>query len=243
MDIQTFFSAEAASQRNLEGRNVLVIDVLRATTSMITALTNGAKTIIPVESVVKARAMLSQFPKGTALLCGERGFDRLEGFHLGNSPMEYNRDAVNGKSLVFTSTNGTRGVTAGLKSDTMVMGAFINFPRPADYLVDLKKDLTIICCGTTGYFSLEDAVCGGMFIHYISKNLRTFTTNDASEAAMALFRRYRDRIPMMMETCENGRQLSSMGYHQDVAYCSQIGKTDIVPISKGNELVALEPKL
>jgi 2-phosphosulfolactate phosphatase len=240
MDIKAYFSTEAAEKTLIEDRNVIVIDVLRATTTLATALNNGAKCIIPADSVVKARIEHSRFPAGTALLCGERGFDRLEEFDLGNSPFEYGKEVVSGKSLIYTSTNGTRGMNAGMPGRNLVLAAFINFPRPADYFIDLKEDISVICCGTTGYFSLEDAVCGGMYIHYLTKNFHSVGTNDAAEAAVALFKRYRDCIPQMMQMCENGRQLSMLGYHRDVEYCSRIGQIDAVPFRKGKEIVVLE---
>ena len=243
MDIKVYFSAEAVGPRVATNRSVIVIDVLRATTTLTTALVNGAMRIIPIDSVSGAHMEFGRFPAGTALLCGERGFDKLEGFNLGNSPYEYNRDNVAGKTLVYTSTNGSQGITVGMTGKIMVLGAFRNFPRPADYLLDMKNDITVICCGTAGFFSLEDAVAGGMYVHYLSKNVRSVTTNDAAEAAVALFRRYRDSIPQMMQMCENGRQLAAMGYHGDVAYCSHIGQTEIVPVLKNNELVPLEPPL
>ncbi len=240
MDLKIYFSTEAVEPRALQGRGVIVIDVLRATTTLATALANGAKTIYPVDSVARAKMEIKRHPADKTLLCGERGFEKLEGFDLGNSPYEYSRDTVSGKNLIYTSTNGSKGIILGSKGAVLVLASFANFPRPADYLIDLEYDVSIICCGTTGAFCLEDAVCGGMYVDYLSKNIRSIATNDAAEAALALFRRYRDSIPQMMEMCENGRQLALLGYHQDVAYCSVAGRTDVVPIGHRNEITRLE---
>ncbi|PJA30396.1 MAG: hypothetical protein CO189_00195 [candidate division Zixibacteria bacterium CG_4_9_14_3_um_filter_46_8] len=240
MDIKVFFSSNAVSPRMVEKRGVLVIDVLRATTTLTTALANGAERILPVQSVAQARMEINRYPKGRSLLCGERGFEKLDGFDLGNSPDEYCRETVSGKYLIYTSTNGTKGMAAGSAGQTMILGAFINFPRPADYLYDLACDITIICCGTADAFSLEDAICGGMYVHYLSKNISSITTNDAAEAALALFRRYRESIPQMLEMCENGRQLASLGFRHDVAYSSVVGATGVVPILREKELIRLE---
>ncbi len=237
MDIKVYFSTSEVTKRMLSGRGVIIIDVLRATTTLISALANGAERIIPVESVAQAKIESRRYPKGNILLGGERGYEKLEGFDLGNSPREYNRDTVSGKSIVYTSTNGTKGIILGKAGETTTLGAFVNFPRAADYLLDISRDISIVCCGTSGTFSLEDAVCGGMFVHYIMKNVRSATTNDAAEASVALFKRYRESIPQMMEMCENGRHLSLLGFQRDVVDCSSIGNIDMVPLLYGDEVV------
>ncbi|MCP4633863.1 MAG: 2-phosphosulfolactate phosphatase [candidate division Zixibacteria bacterium] len=243
MDIRVNFTSVTSSPRMVERRGVIVIDVLRASSTLTAALANGAEKIIPVDSVMRAQTEVKRYPKNRVLLCGERGYDKLEGFDLGNSPVEYNRDAVSGKTIIYTSTNGTRGISIGTAGKILILGSFTNFPRPADYLMDINTDISIICCGNSGVFSLEDAVCGGMFVHYITKSIRSVTTNDAAEAAVALFKRYRDSIPQMMEMCENGRQLALHGYHEDVVYCSRVGITDVVPVLQNGELTPLEKRL
>ncbi len=151
----------------LRGGVAVVVDVLRATTVMVYALAAGCEAIIPCEEIDEAKAVAASLPTGTALLAGERGGLPIPGFDLGNSPGEFTPEVCQGKTLVMTTTNGTRAILACLDADRVYIASFANLRATSDEIVVqfLKKDhghpVHIVCSGTEGLISLEDSLLAG----------------------------------------------------------------------------------
>jgi 2-phosphosulfolactate phosphatase len=151
---------------SLRGSLAIIVDVLRATTVMVHALANGCKWVIPCGEIDEAEAIASSLPPGTALLAGERQGVPIPGFDLGNSPSEFTREACAGKTLVMTTTNGTRAILASLESDRIYIASFANFTATiAEIIVKFRRrdcePLHIICAGTEGSISFEDSLLAG----------------------------------------------------------------------------------
>jgi 2-phosphosulfolactate phosphatase len=152
---------------SLRGGVAVVVDVLRATTVMVYALAAGCEAIIPCEEIDEAKAVAEGLPRGTALLAGERGGLPIPGFHLGNSPCDFTPEVCQGKTLVMTTTNGTRAILACLDADRVYIASFANLRATSDELSVqfLKKDhghpVHIVCSGTEGFISLEDSLLAG----------------------------------------------------------------------------------
>jgi 2-phosphosulfolactate phosphatase len=159
----------------LRGGVAVVVDVLRATTVMLHALAAGCAAVIPCGEVEEARAVASELPPGSALLAGERGGLPIPGFHLGNSPGDFTPGVCAGKTLVMTTTNGTRAVLASLEADRVYIAAFANLRATADALAVqyLKKDhghpVHIVCAGTEGFISLEDSLLAGALVRNLTE--------------------------------------------------------------------------
>lgn len=143
-------------------RTVVVIDVLRATSTILEALVNGARDVLPVESVEQAVRKAQELGREQVILCGERDVERVEGFDLGNSPLEYVPERVRGKTLVLTTTNGTRAILLGAGGTDCLIASFLNATATAERVVRSATDVLILCAGREGRFSLEDAVCAGV---------------------------------------------------------------------------------
>jgi 2-phosphosulfolactate phosphatase len=152
---------------SLRGGVAVVADVLRATTVMVHALAHGCEAVIPCCEVEEARAVADGLAPGTAILGGERGGLPIPGFDLGNSPGDFTREVCEGKTLVMTTTNGTRAVLAALEAERVYIASFANLKATADELIVqlLKKDhghpIHIVCSGTEGFISLEDSLLAG----------------------------------------------------------------------------------
>jgi 2-phosphosulfolactate phosphatase len=152
---------------SLRGGVAVVVDVLRATTVMIEALAAGCAAVIPCGEIDAAKKVAAGLPAGSALLAGERGGLPIPGFDLGNSPEEFTRDVCQGKTLVMTTTNGTRAILASLEADRVYVASFANLRATSDEISAqfLKKDhrrsVHIVCAGTEGHISLEDSLLAG----------------------------------------------------------------------------------
>ena len=214
-------------------RVVAVIDILRATSVMVQAISQGAREIIPVETVEKAFQLAKTFPPNTTLLGGERESRKIEGFDLGNSPREYQGEKVRGKRLILTTTNGTKAFHAVSSGKKVLVGSFLNITAVAERCFELNQDLFIYLSGDEGNFSLEDTVCGGMLIdRIIKKGKRSFPLTDASRSAHILFQKFEANIVESFHLSQHGRNLVDRGFEEDLSYCAQVDTINMVPVFK-----------
>ncbi len=220
MRIDVSFTPHEVSRREGPGLCV-VVDVLRATSSMTTALWNGCTGIYPVIEPSEAFPLADG---AEVLACGERNGVRIPGYHLGNSPAEFSMEAVGGKRLVMCTTNGTRAVRAAAAYRRTFIGCFLNAPAVASLLAREGDDATILCAGREEDFSMEDTLCAGMILSELEGEM-----SDAAVASVAIFEQYQDRIAEVLLDAEHGRFLRRIGFAADIDYCARAGITDIVP--------------
>ena len=217
----------------ISDRTVVVIDILRATSVMVQAMSQGAREIIPVKTVEEAFQMAKSFPRDTTVLGGERESRKIEGFDLGNSPREYQGEKVRGKRLIVTTTNGTKAFHAVSSGKNILVGSFLNISAVAKRCFDLGQDLLIYLSGDEGNLSLEDTVCGGMLVDRISqKGGSAFFLTDAARSAHILFQKFEANIVESFYLSQHGRNLVDGGFEADLPYCAQVDTTNIVPVFK-----------
>ena len=209
-------------------RSVVVIDVLRATSSMVEALVNGARSILPVSGVDEAVRKADELGRDSVLLCGERDAQPISGFHLGNSPESFTRDAVAGKTLVMTTTNGTSAVLAGAAGTSCVMGSLLNARAVAQRLMELESDALLLCSGREGLFALEDALCAGRIARHVRELAGKVTGNDGLSATLRLARSA-PSVQTLARTAA-GRRLEEVGRHDDIVFCARENRYDAVPV-------------
>ena len=225
------------SQDKLPDKNVVVIDVLRATTTLVTALENGAESVIPVATPEEALEKKPSSSTEHVLLCGERGGIKCPGFDLGNSPREYTSDRVAGKRIIFTSTNGSRMMLMAKPARRIFLGAFINGRACAGRLADSGRDCLIACAGDNGRFSLEDAVCAGMIIEFLRESAPSIALDDEAIAAEILYKAYAGDIPALLKNTVHGRRLAAIGFEEDLEFCAAENATDALPVLMNGELI------
>lgn len=214
----------------LLNRTVVVIDVLRATSVMIHALSQGAVEIIPSATVEEALQMAKGFTRSSILLGGESESKKIQGFDLGNSPREYIAERVKGKKLILTTTNGTKAFHLVSSGKEILVGSFFNIGAIAQRCLKLNRDLLIFPSGDEGNFSLEDTICGGMLIELITKKGRkAVVLTDASHCAQILYQRFKDNLLEAFHLSRHGKELIDRGFGEDLAYCAQIDITSLVP--------------
>lgn len=236
MKINVLFSPLQADELYFTGKTTVVIDVLRATTTIVTALSNGAKEVIPVSSVEFAMKVSGNFFGGQTLLSGERNTKKIEGFNLGNSPLEYTKEAIQGKSIVLFTTNGSKAIVKAKFSENLVMCAFTNLGSIAKYCVELDKDLEIVCAGKTGGFCMEDSLCAGRLISEILNFKKNLILTDSAKASITLNEIYGQDIAKTLTESEHGQLLIENGFRDDIQYCSRISVSEVIPHFSGGSV-------
>jgi 2-phosphosulfolactate phosphatase len=220
MRIDVAYTPADARSLRPSGRCV-VVDVLRATSSIVTAAANGCAGVVPVSDPADA---LSLADGARVLACGERNGVKIPGFHLGNSPREFDRDVVAGSQLVMCTTNGTKAIRAAEDYSEVLVGCMLNAPAVSERLAQGAENVTILCSGREGNFSLEDALCAGLLVSDLDGEL-----SDAAVAAVSLYEACQDRVEEVLLDGEHGRFLQKIGFGDDISYCARIGTTGVIP--------------
>ena len=229
IDIQ--FLPSPPNPNLLSDRVVVVIDVLRATSVMVHAMSEGALEIIPVTTVEEALDMAKGFPRSSIVLGGERGSKKIPGFDLGNSPKEYVTETVSGKKLILTTTNGTKAFHLVSLGKEILVGSFFNIGAIAKRCLELDRNLLIFPSGGERNFSLEDTICGGMLIELITKKRRKpVSLTDASQCAQILYKRFEENLLEAFYLSHHGKELIHRGFRDDLVYCARVDTTNIVPV-------------
>ncbi len=210
MKIDVTFLPSQLENRKLAGKTVVVIDVLRATSTIATALANGCREVIPILEPADAEAVVRDLPPGSFLQGGERRGLKIPGFDLGNSPREYRPEVVGGKTVVLSTTNGTRAAILSREADAVAFGSLLNARAVADYCRERCSELILACAGRVGDFSLEDTVCAGMMISYLDG------AEDGRQAGPVPVPA-RKRVGSAQESAQESAQGSAQGSAQELA--------------------------
>ncbi len=243
MKLSIHFTPLGVKPQAIAGKPVLVIDVLRATTTIIAALANGAKAVVPTETAEEALRVAQNFDREDAVLAGERGSRRIDGFALGNSPEEMTAATVQGKMIVMTTTNGTSALTAVETGQPVMLGAVTNYSSVtvrARQELEREGELFILCAGREKMFSLEDAYLAGRISGRIVRKYgrRKMELNDAASAALELARGYGDKWRKVIDVSAAARNLTALGFERDIEAATQVDLHTIVPIYAGRMVTA-----
>ncbi|MBD3349389.1 MAG: 2-phosphosulfolactate phosphatase [Candidatus Eisenbacteria bacterium] len=231
MELNLYTRAGELPEGNIKGTHVVVIDVLRASSTMVQACENGVERIIPVAGVEDATRLAPTLEKKNALLGGERDGRMIEGFDLGNSPLEYTSKAVKGKTLVLSTSNGTVAITQSAAAKELIVGCFLNLGAVVAHVLSSRpKKITLLCAGNQGRLSLEDLVCGGLMVRKISESFGgKLVLNDGALAGGALAGTMTD-IGEVVRESSHGRLLAELGFEADLDFCSRIDRSTSVPV-------------
>ncbi len=229
MKLNVLFSPGNTDELFFTGKTTVVIDVLRASTTIVEAMRNEAREVVPVAGVEFAVKISGGMFGGQTLLGGERNTKKIEGFALGNSPFEYTKEIVAGKSIVFYSTNGSKAIVKAKFSENLFVCAFSNLKAIAEHLLKLGKDFVILCAGNNNFFSLEDAVCAGLLVEQFSKIKKDVVISDSAKAALALNKSFGKNIFSMLKETEHGKLLVENGFEADLDFCNRLNTNSIIP--------------
>ncbi len=232
MKIDVYFTPLGLNAGDLAGRGVVVIDVLRATSSIVTALSAGAKAVIPAATSEEAVRLTANLEKDGIVLAGERRMVKIDGFGLGNSPREMTPEAVGGKTVFLATTNGTPALVAAQGGDPVLVAAALNFSAVAERARAVfaeRGDLVIICAGREKQFALEDAYTAGRLVKAVKKGSRKVALNDAAQVSLDLAGQH-GGWQDAFDSSDAARQLAETGLGADVAYCAHPDRFTVVPV-------------
>ncbi len=217
---------------DFEGKVAVVVDILRATSCMTTALAHGIEAIVPVETLEECEAL----GKKGYLTAAERNGQKLEGFNFGNSPYSYMDEGLKGKSVAVTTTNGTRAIQlAKDQADEVVIGSFLNLKAVADYVQTIDKDVIVVCAGWKGRVNLEDSMFAGALVAELQG---TYSLElDASKMALALYEAGKEDKLAFLSDCGHIKRLQKLNIQKDIEFCLKENVYDVVPVLEGNRLI------
>ncbi|CUT05180.1 2-phosphosulfolactate phosphatase [Candidatus Chrysopegis kryptomonas] len=242
MNIDLYFTPlQIQDELSLQNKTVIVVDVLRASTTIATALKNGARVIIPTASVENAVKYASTLEPDSFLLCGERGGKIIDGFHLGNSPLEYTEEKVKGKTLIYASTNGSVAITKTKYAKHSIIAGFVNISEVVNFVKGNSDDVLILCSGKLNRFCIEDAVCGGMIAFLLTKgkSRKRFNLSDSVNAGIKLYKSYGKNLLKMLRESEHGKFLIELGFEDDLKIASEVDSIPILPVYSDGVIKAL----
>ncbi|MCT8977509.1 2-phosphosulfolactate phosphatase family protein [Clostridium sp. CX1] len=227
MKIDLIISADDIKREKVEGKSVVVIDMLRATSVIVTAINNGCQGIIPVLTVEEAFTIANRDRK-VYVLGGEREALKIDGFNFSNSPLEYKRNSVEGKNLVITTSNGTRAIRGSVGAKNILIGALINARAVADRLIELNNDIVIVNAGTYGQFSMDDFICSGYIIHCIADKKSDIELTDISKTASYIYGENKD-VLRFIKGATHYKRMKELKLDHDLNYCCQKDIIEVVP--------------
>ncbi|HXE51989.1 MAG TPA: 2-phosphosulfolactate phosphatase [Tepidisphaeraceae bacterium] len=218
---------------DLSGRAVAVFDVLRATTTMTSALAAGVKEIRAFGEIDAAMAAAKQ-SKDPHVLAGERNAIKPPGFDLGNSPGAFTPAQHRGQTVFMATTNGTRALVAAAEAQTIFAAALVNASAVAEALLSTGLDITLLCSGTEGFVSTEDVLGAGAVIDTILSLSQVQLTSDILWMAHELFVAHRNNLLAALSNSRGGRNVQRAGLTPDLAFCAKLNSIPCVGVASGS---------
>ncbi|MBN2237021.1 MAG: 2-phosphosulfolactate phosphatase [Bacteroidales bacterium] len=234
MHIHVYSTYKEVTENQLSNSVSVVIDVLRATTVITTALSKGAlcvKTTATIEDALHQKTIQPHL-----LLGGERNAFKVPGFDFANSPLEYTENYVRDKIILLCTTNGTQAIQRAHKANILMAASFLNLNSIADELIQIDQDVHLICSGTNGAFSLDDALCAGLLIHELRKN-HSITTNALGKFMCLPFANDTYSLANLLQSTKHAKTLIKKGLEADIQACLEINSSNAVPIWKNDGFV------
>ena len=244
MRLDVFFTPSHVKPADTAGRLVAIVDVLRASTTVATALGNGAKTVIPLEGADEVITRSKEFARSGVKLAGEQKMFPIAGFDLGNSPQDFTAEAVEGQTILITTTNGTRALLGVQGARDIVIASYVNFTAVLAMMkvaASSNTDIAIICAGEEGSFTLEDAACAGRYVRAIPKRA-SVAANDAASASVLIEKKYGDNIAKVFKESTHGQALESAGFGDDLEAAAEVDAYPVVPIYQDRQITKLGPE-
>lgn len=230
--IEVCLSPELIHLYEFTGKIVVIVDIFRASSTMVTALANGVTSITPFKDLDACRSMQE---KGF-VIAGERNGKKAEDFELGNSPLPYLNEAFFGKKIAMTTTNGTLAIdSVGKKASKVMIGAFINLNATAAYLKNTQEDLLIYCAGWKGKFNLEDSLYAGALADALEFNYSSDC--DSTLAVRKLFQSNRENLKAFLSEASHTKRLQNQNIEKDIDFCLSIDRYNIVAFLENGNII------
>lgn len=216
---------------DIRGKVVIVIDIFRASSSIVYGLDNGAIEIIPVSTLEECLS----YSRENYMLAAERDGKVMPGFDFGNSPFSYTREKVEGKRIVLTTTNGTHAIDLAKTSDKVLIGSFFNLEAICQLIIEMDKDVILLCAGWKNKFNLEDTLFGGAVVKKVSSHF--IPSGDSAIAAQDLYEIYAPNMSILLTKSSHSQRLIHLGIEKDALFCLEMDICQSIPVLEGKSLV------
>lgn len=213
---------------------IVVVDILRATSSICNAFANGVKTIIPVET----RELAFDMKKQGYTVAAERNGHKLDFADFGNSPFNFSRENVEDKTIVYSTTNGTRTIHQASECNQVIIGSFINNKAVTKYLLQTKRDVIIFCAGWKNKINIEDTIYAGCLTASLLESDKYETNCDSAKISLDLWKNWKHNIHKLIDTSAQQTRLQEKGLDDCIDFCLQLDQTDIVPVFKNGIILS-----
>jgi 2-phosphosulfolactate phosphatase len=214
----------------VQDRTIVVVDILRATSCMTTALAYGVQSIAPfakLEDCLQMKAM-------DYFTAGERDGKKVDGFDLGNSPFEYMHESLRGRKVAFTTTNGTQAIARSVGAEEIIIGSFLNLSAVSNHLRQVRNNILIVCAGWKGKFNLEDTLYAGALVEMMKDHFEPAC--DAPLAAQQLYECAKTDLHGFLQNSSHVKRLSRLNVVEDIRFCLTLDKYDVVPVMREGEI-------
>jgi 2-phosphosulfolactate phosphatase len=235
MKIEVCYTPQAYNLFHKDEAVVVVIDVFRATSAIVTAFYNGVSKMIPVATVQEAK----EYQANGFMAAAERDGEMMEGFELGNSPFGYMNSKVKGKTIAISTTNGTQAIEASRKASKIIIGSFLNLEVVCDYLVAQKKDVILVCAGWKNKFNLEDTLFAGAVVDKLTTESDFQIDCDSAIASKHLYNVAKDNMYDFLSNSSHRNRLAKLDLERDIKYCLTLNLCPIIPVMEGKYLVKM----
>lgn len=236
MLIDVLVTPQLSNNRDHGTKRIVVLDILRATSTIVTALNNGATEVIPVQEYDEVFNLVRSLGRGNCLLGGERKGFKVEGFDLGNSPLEYTRELVEGKKIILCTTNGTKAIKAFQNGMEVLIGSYLNLEHLVGYLTRNAQDITLVCSGREGNLCMEDLACAGMIAQMVAEAVPADLTDAAKVAINTAKQQGSASLEKFIGSAEHGLLLKEIGMGRDIKACTALNSAPILPRFEGGRI-------
>ena len=231
-NIEVCLSPELIHLFDLEGKTVVVVDILRATSCMTTAFAHDIHSMKPVATLEECKAL----KQDGYYIAAERGGQKVDGFDIGNSPFSYMEPFLKGEKVAVTTTNGTLAITKSMAANDVLIGAFLNISAVARKVIELDQDLIIHCAGWKGSVNAEDTLFAGALIDLLSET-HNMSADDAT-VAFALYQQHKANMLNYVSQSSHARRLQAFGIMKDIEFCLETDKYEVVPYLKDGSIIS-----
>ena len=235
MKIEVCYTPQAYNLFHKDDAIVVVIDVFRATSAIVTAFYNGVSKMIPVATVQEAK----EYQANGFMAAAERDGEMMEGFELGNSPFGYMNNKVKGKTIAISTTNGTQAIEASRRASKIIVGSFLNLDAVCNYLSDQKKDVILVCAGWKNKFNLEDTLFAGAVVDKLTSTSDFGIECDSAIASKHLYNLAKDDLYSFLGTSSHRNRLAKLDLERDIKYCLTLNLCPVIPVMEGKYLVKM----
>jgi 2-phosphosulfolactate phosphatase len=235
MNIEVCYTPQAYPLFHKDTSIVVVIDIFRATSAIVTAFYNGVNKMIPVATVDEAK----EYQKNGFMAAAERDGEVIEGFELGNSPFGYMNNKVKGKTIAISTTNGTQAIEASRKASKILVGSFLNIDVLCEYLAQQKKDVILVCAGWKNKFNLEDTIFAGAVVEKLTTESGFEITCDSAIASKHLYNIAKNDLFEFLSNSSHRNRLAKLDLERDIKYCLTPNQCPVIPVMEGKYLVKM----